>query len=599
MKKILILFAIALLSFFAISQITYALPDDEINITQQVSWSAASIDGKIYFYSSRIHLDTHKLKIEVPIHLENYANAFKASVGPTFNKWSRIEFYDTQSSTTLVGYFSLSDIADYLILELDNWNMMLPYQNKYASIVLMMDDTQGHNHTNILLEINTYRNEMTIEKHYPRMLAEVSDLPLTTGNPYQEGITGYGRDWAFEANVFAIDVVYLSTSYKLSISNVDFEDASFLNRVESVDYYSVDGEKFLQFNFFDNPNVLLPKPDGSTYTGNWNGFAVWNLTTNEFVMYNRALALTYIEVTSNREMYAYLYMPNIHIDNLLAVAGNFHYRYGYRQLNLTQRYHDWEIATFALEKDETSLGRLGGIEGALPQWTFDVIKYSTGAVAAGAILSMIPGLQGIGFPLLFGGVAGMLVSGVSTIHHVMTGHISELEEIFPAGALRDTLNQHYTLALETPTTLPSNAKVHKLFLGLFTKLNTNVVEPKASTFKYTEITWVSKGEVISLDERFINTQAILDQEYLNTLPPDGQNPIRDAWNDIVKFFSDLGAIGLALGAILALVLIGSALSMLSNGFNNAKTFIRRNKIITIIIGVIIIVLALRLMSGGL
>ncbi|MBU1141617.1 MAG: hypothetical protein KKG64_03750, partial [Firmicutes bacterium] len=382
---------------------------------------------------------------------------------------------------------------------------------------------------------------------------------------------------------FVANVTYYN-DYPIAINNVSFGDQAFLDKVESVDYYTVDGDRYFQFNFLNNENVLL------TGTGQfaqaWNGFALWNLTTNELIVYNKALALTYLDITEDREIFAYLYLPGIPMDDVLAVSGHFNYRYGYENFLGTQKYEEWQTSLFALEKDRESYGTQSIFEGALPQWSYDAAEYSLAALAVGSVLSMIPGLQVIGVPLLFASAALMVSSVATAIEHVTTGLISEIETITPSTTLKTTLNNHYTLASGALTVLPSNATVEKLFLGLYTKPGTNCVEPDADTLVYTEITWVTNGQVYTLDENYIDSGAVLDVDDQAALPVEGTNTLDD-------FFASLGEYGIYF-IILAVIVVGAlVLKYLDSGLTSLSRITKDKRklfFFALIIATILIIL---------
>lgn len=547
MKKILATLILMVLSIFATVSVVYANPlDTEASIEDSFTWDEAATGGYAYAFTNRVLIDFESVYVEMTTSL---MGAFNGSV--TTPDWenfiipnagpysSRIEVYDSEISVTPIkSWFMTYEAPGVTELMFSNdglggWEIdTSTYTDKYIQIVLMLntDSKPVDFYYTTTNRMNNFPDswDFNVDVTYTSSQATIADLPITAGNPYQTGLTGEVFAWEYQelGNQFVATIRYYN-DYMLTVPNVGFSDPSFLNKVDTIDYYTVDGEKFLQFNFIDNENVLLT--GSGQFAQQWNGFALWNLTTNEFIQYNRALALTYIEVTETREVYAYLYLPNIPIDDILAVAGHYNYRYGYKNVFGTQKYYDWQTAYFALEKDQTTYGSQGVFEGTLPQWSYDAAAYSLAALTVGSILSMVPGLQVIGVPLLFASAALMISAGVDAIDHVLTGKIDEIQTITPSTALRTTLNEHYTKAAGSLTVLPSQAKVHKLFTGLFTQVGTNVVEPNADTLVYTEITWVTAGQVYTLDEKLIDSEAILDQDYQNNLPPEGSNEIGDWW----------------------------------------------------------------------
>lgn len=542
MKKLAIFLILLVTTLMFTIQSTYAVDTTvENEISDELIWTRAANGGYYFVQSNRFLIDFDVIRMEFNTTLGEWIEAFVATAGP-YNSVVEVfnddDPFSTPIKTFTIGY-EAPGVTEVMFLfddtPLDFDVDMDAYTNKYLQITLLLnpnpEPTSPSLVNNVQHWMNNYRGEYDFIITEIRTLLldqTVADLPTTEGSPEESGQIGSVTDWNYNSTsgIFGAKVQYYQ-EYNLAIENVAFTDASFLDRVSSIDYYTLNGDKFFQFNFIDNPNVLIT--GSGQFAKEWNGFALWNLSTNEFVQYNKALAITYIEVTENREIFGYLYLPGIPMDDLLAVSGNFNYRYGYKNLIGVQRYNDWEKAVFHLEKDQQSSGSQSLFEGTLPQWSYDVLSTSLAAVSVGTILSMVPGLQVIGIPLLAAGVAGIVATNISAITHVKTGLIDEIQLATLTPQLRNTLNEHYTEAAGALTVLPSNAQVHKLFFGLFTKPNTNVVEPDASSLVYTEITWATKGQVYTLDEKFIDSESILDQDYLDSLPPEGEGGWFDQW----------------------------------------------------------------------
>lgn len=600
MKKIISFLFLLVIAFFASMSVVYANPITETNIEDSFTWDEATTGGYAYAFTNRVLVDFESIYVEMSttllgafngtIQTPDWENFIIPNSGPYS---SRVEVYEDELATTpLKSWFITYEAPEATELMFSNdglgsWDIdTSTYTDKYIQFVLMLNTTSKpedfyYTTTN---RMNNFPEswDFNVDVTYTTTQATVADLPQTAGNPYQEGLTGEVFDWGYieQSNSFIATIRYYN-DYMLTIENVGFADPAFLNKVDTIDYYTVDDDKFLQFNFINNENVLLT--GSGQFAQQWNGFAVWNLSTNEFVQYNKALALTYLEVTEAREIFAYLYLPNIPIDDVLAVHGHYNYQYGYKNVFGVQRYHDWETASFFLEKDQTSYGSQGVFEGTLPQWSYDAVTYSLAALAAGSVLSMIPGLQIIGVPLLFASAALMISAGVDAIDHVITGKVDEIETITPNTTLRTTLNNHYTLAAGSLTVIPSQAQVHKLFTGLFTRIGTNVVVPDADTLVYTEITWATNGQVYTLDDKLIDSEAILDQDYQNNLPPEGEG----------GFFDNLFA-GLPTWLVWLIVIVivlyflptvDKGASSLTNIFSNRK----KTLLITIIVVLLLIV----------
>lgn len=432
MKKLTILFILSIIAAASLIQPTFAtsLPISE-EISDEIGWTVAATDGYYYAQSDRFLIDFAEVEMEFGAVLGDWAQAFVAAAGP-YN--SVVEIYDDDELGSLVKIYTIAyelpDAPDILFLFDDTPNDytvdVRAYQNKYMQITLLLNpDAEPASPsllTNAQFYLNNYRLEYTFNIVTFRDVLQgqtIADLPTTAGNPYQSGLTGVVWDWSYNdvTNTFGAKVQYYS-EYDLAIPNVGFADDAFLDHVESIDYYTVDGQKFFQFNFIESENVLLT--GSGQFAKRWNGFALWNLSSNEFIMYNKALALTYIEVTEDRKIYGYLYLPNIPVEDLLSVSGAFYYRYGYKNIWGTQKYEEWKQAVFFLEKDEESYGSQSMWEGSLPQWSYDVLSASLAAASVGIIVSMIPGLQPIGLTLLASGVAGIVATNVGAIEHGIT-----------------------------------------------------------------------------------------------------------------------------------------------------------------------------------
>ena len=605
MKKILSTFILLIIALFATVSVVYAeeIPPAETSIEDRFTWDAAASGGYSYAFTNRVMIDFDSIFVEMNTTLLGAFNGevqtpdWENFIVPTAGIYSsKVEVYDSAVSVSPIKSWFITyespEATEVLYSNNGDGTYELDtktYTNKYIQITLMLNtDTKPVDfYYTVQNRMNNFPEswDFNVEVTYAQIAATIADLPITAGNPYQEGLTGNVIDWNYDstANTFAATVRYFG-DYNVVINNLGFGDDSFLDKVATIDYYTVDGEKYFQFNFINNENALLT--GSGQFATKWNGFAMWNLTTNELIVFNKALALTYMEVTEDREIYAYLYLPNIPIDDMVAVSGHYAYRYGYKNVIGTQKYEPWQTSFFALEKDQQSYGSQGVFEGALPQWSYDAGAYSLAGLAVGSILSMIPGLQAIGIPLLFASAAAMIVANAIAIDHVLYGKIDEIQAITPSTTLRTTLNNHYTQAAGSLVILPSNAKVHKLFTGLYTKVGTNLVEPDASTLVYTEITWVTNGQVYTLTEDIIDSEAILDQDYQNNLPPEGSNEIIDWWRDTFGDNAPL-VIGVLIvaGVLWIMPTVDKGVTSLSNILKNPR------KVIAIVLIILVLLFA--------
>jgi hypothetical protein len=270
--------------------------------------------------------------------------------------------------------------------------------------------------------------------------------------------------------------------------------------------------------------------DGDFLTGStakkWGGFTIWNLSTNEIIVTNRVWVLTYIDVTSDHKAFAYYYMPEIPVEDLLSVALTFQYRVGKKGFTtlFAQNWSEWKTSELRLEKDRVA------IEASIPSWTYDVYTSSTVALAAGTILTAVPGTQAVGIPLLAIGSLGLAAASAGDLYARLTGSINEIEQIIPNTELQSKIETHYTkmAGREIEVNLATN-KLFKLFLGNYNGTDVNYVEFDEDTFSYTEISWVSNGTVYVMDGEHILDQFEVDDSYESEKPADdeGLRPLID------------------------------------------------------------------------
>lgn len=596
MKKIIVFVLLTLLTSFFFMPKTYALDFNQIPIQNDIQWTIKEDVYGLYIESNRIFIDFQEIYMDFhpTMNFEGMADWENFIVPVQNTSYSKAIIYEDdvttfQEAQYLIDFFYEEESDEMYLYHGSSYGRvnMIPHQGMYIQIRLMLDTSLPYN------ELQTYLNNLQnyLDNHrdkyffrielyyYFDIPATVSSLPLTSGNIYSNtGTMGTASDWTYNSTtkVFEARVTYFQ-EYNLSINNVSFGSHEFLDKVESIDYFTVGTDRYFQFNFEDNPNVLTSSSAANALT--WNGFAVWNLSQNELVIYNRAKVLTYIDVTLDREVFGYAYIPGIPIDDIMSISGHFNYRYGYKDFWGTQKYQAWNTLGFALEHDQETYGANGIFEGSLPQWTYDVLSVSIPAVILGTALTLA-GLPVIGLPLVAGGITGIVVSAGGAIDHLIHGSTQELEQITPNSVLRSKINQHYTLATGVPTVIPTNAQIYKLYFGLFTSPNTNAVEINAASLQYTEITWITNGQIYTVDDRFIDSISILDLIDQGNLPPEGE----PGW--FAKVWAEAKEVIIIIAIIFAGFYMLPKLDKILNSFMN----IIRNPKKLLLLGVIVIVI---------
>lgn len=365
----------------------------------------------------------------------------------------------------------------------------------------------------------------------------IANLPTTTGNPIestgQYGSVFYTVD-AVTHNV-AMTINYNGVAYRLADRII--EDITFLQNVEKTYYYTKDNSRFIVF-FYKDSDFLA----ANNAAKKWNGFATWNLTTNEIIVTNRAWILTYVTMDDARNAYAYYYMPEIPVEDLLSVSLIFSHRYGTKNISTlwTQQYAAWENISLTLNKDEQTYNE------NLPTWIVQL--YMEAYISTAATIALTATNNPFALPMLLSGSMTLAKAIDGTIDYYRTGGIDQISQTIPDTNLRAKIEAHYSKLAGAPVTLNlATNKLFKLYIGRFDKIGTNVVEFDNESFKYTEVSWVSHGTVYTLSGTHINDQWSLDEAL--------EAPEEFDWS---KFWSELKdnifyIVGVILGAALIII----------------------------------------------
>lgn len=171
-----------------------------------------------------------------------------------------------------------------------------------------------------LFDNTTYRMYWTKTIGYDNL--NVDDLPNTTGSPYQNGNVGLVD---FEINGSYLDITILyENEYSLKPLLVD--DISIFKNVSSAYYYTHVDEKFITMTYENEP-VFLKSVHSSASP--WADTITWNLTTNEIRSINKVEVFAYHTKDSERNIFTYMYIPNLVHENIISVTAGFKYQFDY------------------------------------------------------------------------------------------------------------------------------------------------------------------------------------------------------------------------------------------------------------------------------
>lgn len=567
-------FVLLILTILLFIPNSYAISSPESELIDNHSWTQVSSLGRYYLQS-----DYEKISYDhMTMSFQTFSSAYEEQLFVP-GTYSRILIYNANLEL-LYHVPLLYEGTDNTVLyawdeDLETLFDLGEYENLWYRIRIQFDPDISYSIRNsiagvmntdyrdnlILFSITAWNDDVVVD--------QLANLPTTTGTPFEESdhslpnIQDYGFvDFTYVDGDVTMIISYYG-QYTYSITDAVFSDDSFLTGIQDVYYYTEDGNKYLYFTYSDDDDFILT--DSTALAKTWTGFSIWNLSTGEVVSTQRAWVLTYIDVEASHDAYAYFYMPNISTDDLHQASITFNYRLGKNGIMtfFMQRYTDWETKSIVLEQDEETI--------ALPQWVVDTYTYSASALVAGTILSIIPGTQVIGYPLLLTGGVLLNVANAGSLYEVFTGGIDNIEKLtLPPLALVGTMNDHFS-QLTGQTFNISGLPVYKLHIGNFAGTDVNYVEFDQDNFKYTELVWTTEGTMYALTDEYIDEQVIVDQDYVLERPEETSFNIMEmmmlplvtllfivvafkvkAFGDIKQFFI---VIGLFIATLLLLGLI--------------------------------------------
>jgi len=401
--------------------------------------------------------------------------------------------------------------------------------------------------------------------------ATPADLPVTTGSIQSEtGTIGIVNLKNVNLSTHQVDfeIIYNSISY--TYSNI-IEDIGFLvdKDVTSAYYYTKDGDRYI---YFDYSVTTQPMLLASSPTVKWNGFAIYNLTESTVTLTEKLVVLTYFDKEEANNIYAYFYIPNVIMDKLLAVTLEFDYRY-YR----TGFPDFWNKYPMETRHDTVHLEN-GEFTETLPEWTLQAYKYVAAATIIG---SMIPLVR---WPVLILGTMYLSANYINNeVLNFIIKDIEQIQQIIPSPEIRDIYLEKFELETINTTT----NKMYKLFIGQY--LEKDKVEIIEGTEVYTQITYVSMGDVVVLEEEYIEGEFERDDELE---PAPDPTPLPRWIMDLEPYFNKIVIVAVGFVALLTLPrIINYVVPVSTSGYyKKNKRQNRRNKIIILVIVALVVLL---------
>ena len=469
MIKKLIIGLLILVTSFALVGYTFAPGSSPYQSTHDESSEYWVTEGDYRIFDKPIFTDSnhHDYKITLPVgSVLEYRNQL--------NEWTRVP---SKSGTSAYNTFNFRAAFDdewgghWIISSLDNPNFLpITYTTE-----IQLDTFQ----------IRYFNKDVTNlpEDQYNT----VADLPNTLGSVFSETMDmGYANVNLNGLNM-VLTVSYKNQHYYMQYSFQPGTDTSIFNDREAF-YYTHEGEKFVVFNQGNYSMFTAQNVKTQTFIP----FTVWNLTTNEIETFDRFNVYLYSKKEDANNAYAYFYVDEFIIDNLLSVSLAFKYRYNYMIGNQGQ----WQEVYKVLEADKEYFGDT-------TSWQFDLLHNATNA------LNVANWLTG-NFPMLLIGTAGLHLAGQTDL--VQQGKVMEIESVVPTTALKNEIEAAYKRGYSDFTTIDPNLTLFKLHLGQYNKewstgieIDTEYsLENQQKGINIIQFTYSTQGQLYTVEGKNIN-----------------------------------------------------------------------------------------------
>lgn len=252
-----------------------------------------------------------------------------------------------------------------------------------------------------------------------------------------------------------VAINYDGLTYYLSYTFDANQDMSIFNNSFEIYYYTHENEKFILINQGDESMFTSSDVKKQTFIP----YTAWNLTTNEFEKIERFNTYIYTQKETGNNVYAYFYVDDFIIDELLSVSLGFKYRYN----NTFGGYGDWVEEYQLLEAGETN-------EVSMVTWQGKVLSTTALATSIGAF---IPAVR---WPVLAVGTAVMAVVGTQTDTNPFSiRNVDQIQVADVDSNLKQKITEAY-MKYNKDFTLEPNLKTFKLHLGQYDKAFTKGIE---------------------------------------------------------------------------------------------------------------------------
>ncbi|MDX9692076.1 MAG: hypothetical protein RBT45_06415, partial [Acholeplasmataceae bacterium] len=362
-----------------------------------------------------------------------------------------------------------------------------------------------------LFDNTTYRMYWAKSNIYTN--SKVEDLPFTTGSPYKNGAYGTVE---FEVDGSYLDMtVFYDNTYKMETKLID--DISMFMDVSFAYYWTDNNQKFISITYEDEEPVYLSSLPIQARP--WANTVTWNLTTNEVRSTNKIEVFAYHDKDKDRNIFTYMYIPNLVFDSLISVTASFDYQYTYYIGGKGDVINN-SVVLKSADKNTFS-----------PTWEKKLLYNALLISGTGVVGSMIIGND----------------------FEFMNGSLDQIQVVSnPTSELTTKITAAWQEKYQTQVMVDTDTnKLYRLNWGQYDKFGVSDVSLIPGSFSFAEIIFVKDGRVNLLTFEDIILRDVIDK----SLQPDNA---KDLWKIVMKFienYPELAIILLVIVIITAMVVM--------------------------------------------
>lgn len=323
--------------------------------------------------------------------------------------------------------------------------------------------------------------------------SKVDDLPFTTGSPYKNGAYGTVE---FDLNGSYLDMtIFYDNTYKMETKLID--DISMFTDVSFAYYWTDNNQKFISISYDEEEPVYLSSLPIQARP--WANTVTWNLTTNEVRSTNKIEVFAYHDKDKDRNIFTYMYIPNLVFDSLISVTASFDYQFTYYIGGKGDVINNSVILNSA-DKNTFS-----------PTWEKKLLYNALLISGTGVVGSMIIGNE----------------------FEFMNGSLDQIQVVSnPTSELTTKITAAWQEKYQTQVIVDTDTnKLYRLNWGQYDKFGVSDVSLIPGSFSFAEIIFVKDGRVNILTFEDIILKDVIDK----SLQPDNA---KDLWKIIMKFIED-------------------------------------------------------------